>query len=116
MKNRLLIVILLITAVSFGQTYEGMEFYKSGKPKSYKTYKESNGKYELVKSINVYENGQKKEEKTYKGVNRYGVPIKDGIWTEWYENGQKYEEVNYTNGEPNGLWNYWYENGQKTSE
>ena len=112
MKNTLLIVILLITAVSFGQTYEGMEFYKSGKPKSYKTYKESNGKYELVKSINVYENGQKKEEKTYKGVNRYGVPIKDGIWTEWYENGQKYREGTYKDGNIVGIWTSWNENGE----
>ena len=112
MKNTLLIVILLITAVSFGQTYEGMEFYKSGKPKSYKTYKESNGKYELVKSITVYENGQKKEEKTYKGVNRYGVPIKDGIWTEWYENGQKYREGTYKDGNIVGIWTSWNENGE----
>jgi hypothetical protein len=112
MKNTLLIVILLITAVSFGQTYEGMEFYKSGKPKSYKTYKESNGKYELVKSINVYENGQKKEEKTYKGVNRYGVPIKDGIWTEWYENGQKYREGTYKDGNIVGIWTSWTETGE----
>ena len=112
MKNTLLIVILLITAVSFGQTYEGMEFYKNGKPKSYKTYKESNGKYELVKSINVYENGQKKEEKTYKGVNRYGVPIKDGIWTEWYENGQKYREGTYKDGNIVGIWTSWTETGE----
>ena len=112
MKKTLLIVILLITAVSFGQTYEGMEFYKSGKPKSYKTYKESNGKYELVKSITVYENGQKKEEKTYKGVNRYGVPIKDGIWTEWYENGQKYREGTYKDGNIVGIWTSWNENGE----
>ena len=116
MKNILLIVILLITAVSFGQTYEGMEFYKSGKPKSYKSYKESNRKYELVKIITLYENGQKKEEKTYKGVNRYGVPIKDGIWTWWHENGQKKSKRTYKDGEADGLWTWWHENGQKDYE
>ena len=115
--KKILLIVLFITGVCFGQTYElAEEFYENGLPKVIKTFKESNDKYELVKSINVYENGQKKEEKTYKGVNRYGVPIKDGIWTWWHENGQKKSKRTYKDGEADGLVTMWYENGQKKQE
>ena len=111
--KKILLIVLFITGVCFGQTYElAEEFYENGLPKVIKTFKESNDKYELVKSINVYENGQKKEEKTYKGVNRYGVPIKDGIWTWWHENGQKKQEGTWKDGNIVGIWTSWNENGE----
>ena len=96
MKKTLLIAVLFITTICIGQTYEGMEFYENGQPKSIKTYKESNDKYELVKSISLYENGQKEKENTYKN----GKP--NGKWTEWYNTGQKKIEVAYKGGNKDG--------------
>ena len=107
MKKILLLITLFITAVCFGQTYElAEEFYENGLPKVIKTFKESNDKYELVKSISLYENGQKEKENTYKN----GIP--NGKWTEWHNNGEKSKEVTYKDGVKNGNWTYWYENGQ----
>ena len=64
--KKILLIVLFITGVCFAQKYEGMEFYDNGQPKSIKTYKESNDKFELIKSIFVYKNGQKEYERTYK--------------------------------------------------
>ena len=130
--KKILLIILFITGVCFAQKYEGMEFYPNGKLKSIKTYKESNDKFELIKSISVYENGQKQDEGTYKDGKM------DGLYTWWYENGQKKLEGNYRNGDGsypdyfdglpdwknetppfggrNGKWTGWHENGQKEKE
>ena len=110
MKKTLLIV-LFITGVCFAQTYEGMEFYNDGTPKSIKTYKESNDKFELINSISIYGNGQKEEEATFKDGE------KDGLVIGWHRNGQKSSEENYKDGKiDDGLVTRWYENGQKKSE
>ena len=134
MKKTLLIAVLFITTICIGQTYEGMEFYENGQPKSIKTYKESNDKYELVKSISLYENGQKEKENTYKNgkpngkwaewhsngekskEGTYKDGVKNGKWTEWYNTGQKKIEVAYKGGNKDGLWSKWYDNGQKAKE
>ena len=71
--KKLLLIILFITGVCFAQKYEGMEFYDNGKPKSFKTYKVSKGKIELVKAITQHENGQKKEEGTFKDGEEDGL-------------------------------------------
>ena len=110
MKKRLQIAVLCITAICFGQTYEGMEFYENGKPKSIKTYKESNEKFELIEYISLYGNGQKSKKETYKN----GKP--NGKWTEWHSNGQKSKEGTYKDGLKNGNWTEWYENGHKKDE
>ena len=83
MKHTLLIItaLMLIVGFSNAQTHKGMEFYENGEPKSIKTYKELNDKFELVKSISLYENGQKEEEGTYKDGE------KDGEWIYYNENG-----------------------------
>jgi antitoxin component YwqK of YwqJK toxin-antitoxin module len=134
MKKTLLIITLFITGVCFAQKYEGMEFYDNGKPKSFKTYKVSKGKIELVKAITWHENGQKGLEETYKDGKEDGLITKwyengqksfegtykdgkeDGLRTEWYENGQKGLEVTYKDGKREGLITKWYENGQKEYE
>ena len=109
--KKILLIVLFITGVCFGQTYElAEEFYENGLPKVIKTFKESNDKYELVKSISLYENGQKKKENTYKNGKS------NGKWTEWYENGQKSIEGTYKEGKYDGKWTQWYENGQKSIE
>ncbi len=120
MKQTLLIITALMLVVGCsnvnGQTYTGMEFYKSGEPKSIKTYKELNDKFELVKSISLYENGQKSSERTYKGVDSsYGYPINHGKWTYWHSNGQKSREQTFKDGklikeahwdEDGNVWDY----------
>jgi antitoxin component YwqK of YwqJK toxin-antitoxin module len=134
MKKTLLIAVLFVTTICIGQTYEGMEFYVNGQPKSIKTYKESNEKFELVKSITLYENGQKSKEETYKNgkpnskwtewhsngekskEGTYKGGAKNGNWTEWYNTGQKKIEVAYKGGNKDGLWSKWYDNGQKAKE
>ena len=64
MKKTLLIV-LFITGVCFGQTYQlAEEFYENGLPKAIKTYKVSKGKIELFKKTEWYYDGQKAEEGT----------------------------------------------------
>ena len=112
MKHTLLIITALMLVVGFSnaQTHKGMEFYESGEPKSIKTYKELNDKFELVKSISLYENGQKEYERTYKDGKH------DGLWTNWYENGQKKEERTFKDGELDGLYTEWHKNGQKSVE
>ena len=107
MKKTLLIITLFITGVCFAQKYEGMEFYDNGQPKSIKTYKESNDKFELIKSISVYENGQKSSEKTYMNG------LRNGKWTYWYENGEKWKEGPFKDGKEDGLWTYWDNDGSK---
>ena len=134
MKKRLQIAVLCITAICFGQTYEGMEFYENGKPKSIKTYKESNEKFELIEYISLYGNGQKSKKETYKNgkpngkwtewhsngqkskEGTYKDGLKNGNWTEWYITGQKNIEEAYKNDKRDGKWAYWYENGQKSIE
>ena len=91
------------------------ETYGNAVPKIIKTYKESNDKFELVKSISLYENGQKSSEDNYKDGKG------DGKWTTWYENGQKWYEgyiktINDTTAVWNGLKTQWYVNGQKEKE
>ena len=134
--KKLLLIILFITGVCFGQTYQlAEEFYENGLPKAIKTYKVSKGKIELVKAITWHENGQKEKEGTYKDGK------KDGLWTEWnwdgwklgeetykdgkedlrlktkwYEDGQKEEEGTYKDGKKDGLRTYWLPNGQKFRE
>mgnify|MGYP003976376903 CR=1 FL=1 len=66
MKKTLLIV-LFITGVCFGQTYQlAEEFYENGLPKVIKTYKVSKGKIEIVKEVSWHKNGQMEWEKNYK--------------------------------------------------
>ncbi|MDP6134565.1 MAG: toxin-antitoxin system YwqK family antitoxin [Candidatus Marinimicrobia bacterium] len=109
--KKILLIVLFITGVCFGQTHEfAEEFYKNGIPKVIKTYKESNDKYELVKFISLYENGQKEKENTYKDGKL------NGKWTEWHSNGQKSKEGTYKDGLNNGNWTEWYNNGQKKIE
>jgi len=109
--KKILLIVLFITGVCFGQTHEfAEEFYKNGIPKVIKTYKESNDKYELVKFISLYENGQKEKENTYKN----GKP--NGKWTGWHSNGQKSKEGTYKDGVKNGYWTEWYNTGQKKIE
>ena len=112
MKHTLLITtaLMLIVGFSNAQTHKGMEFYENGEPKSIKTYKESNDKFELVKSISLYSNGHKYSERTYKDG------YQDGLATHWYENGQKESELYWINGEVDGYTIYWTEDGQIESE
>ena len=109
MKKTLLIV-LFITGVCFAQKYEGMEFYPNGKPNSFKTYKVSKGKIEIVKEVGWHKNGQKKQEGAYKDGE------KDGLYTKWYEDGQKEREGTLKDGTKHGIWTDWYENGKKEYE
>ena len=107
MKKKLLIV-LFITGVCFGQTYDHFEdTYSNGFPKVIKTYKDSKGKFDLIKSISLYNNRQKKKVETYKDGKR------DGLWTEWYENGQKETEGTYKDGKEDGLFTKWSNDGLK---
>ena len=109
--KKILLIVLFITGVCFGQTHEfAEEFYKNGIPKVIKTYKESNDKYELVKFISLYENGQKEKENTYKNGKL------NGKWTGWHSNGQKSKEGTYKDGVKNGYWTEWYNTGQKKIE
>ena len=120
--KKILLIVLFITGVCFGQTHEfAEEFYKNGIPKVIKTFKESKGKFELVKSISLHENGQKRLEETWKDGER------DGKWTGWHENGQKSSEITYKNGKQyiirtykdgkrEGFWTWWYAYGQKFYE
>ena len=115
MKKTFLIITLFITGVCFGQTNQSTEeFYENGRPKSTKTYKESNDLEnswkDLVKEITWNENGHKSYEVTYKEGE------KDGLWTYWNENGQKEQEITFKDDEKDGLWTAWYENGQKIFE
>jgi len=92
MKKTLLIV-LFITGVCFGQTYQlAEEFYENGLPKVIKTYKVSKGKIEIVKEVGWHKNGQKKSEGTYKDG------IKDGKWIHSTDIGNGKYEVKYTKG------------------
>ena len=130
-----ILLILFITGVCFGQTYElAEEFYSNGFPKVIKTYKVSKGKIEIVKRINWHFNGQKEKVMTYKDGERdgkwtrwnengqkseegtYKDGIEDGLSTWWYKNGQKWREETYKDGKKDGLYTRWYENGQKESE
>ena len=70
--KKTLLLILFVTGVCFGQTYDQIEkTYDNGFPKVIKTYKVSKDKMELVKVIEWFENGQKKS-KQYKNqkINR----------------------------------------------
>ena len=92
MKKTLLIV-LFITGVCLGQTYQlAEEFYENGLPKVIKTYKVSKGKIEIVKEVGWHKNGQKKSEGTYKDG------IKDGKWIHSTDIGNGKYEVKYTKG------------------
>ena len=109
--KKILLIVLFITGVCFGQTYQlAEEFYENGLPKAIKTYKVSKGKIELVKAITWHENGQKYMEGAYKDGE------KDGLSTSWHENGQKRAEGTFKNGKEDGLWTEWYQNGQKSSK
>jgi len=111
-KTALIITaLMLIVGFSNAQTYQFAEtFYDNGMPKVIKTFKESKGKFELVKSISLYENGQKSDEDNYKDGKR------DGKWADWRENGQKEEEGTHKDGKRYGKWTFWYKNGQKSQE
>ena len=109
MKHTLLITtaLMLVVGCSNAQTYQFAEtFYDNGLPKFIKTFKESKGKFELVKSISLYSNGQKRSEWTYKDGEL------DGQVTSWYENGQKDWEDTFKDGEFIER-TYWNEDGNK---
>ena len=132
MKKTLLIALLLIVGVCFGQTYDQIEeTYESGLPKVIKTYKVVKGKLQLVKEMNWYSNGQKSVEGKWSVIDdeRFGKHYnKNGKWTFWYKNGVKSKEGSYsihlniynndsTYSYPkHDKWTYYYENGQKKEE
>ena len=94
MKHTLLIITALMLVIGCSESDAQQkvitvtETYGNAVPKIIKTYKESNDKFELVKSISLYRNGQKESEGTFKDG------LKDRKWTYWDENGQKrYEET-----------------------
>ena len=123
MKQTLLITTALMLVVGCSESDAQQkvitvtETYGNAVPKIIKTYKESNDKFELVKSISLDENGQKEYEGTYKDGEL------DGKTTSWhyngqmyYENGQKWLERTYKDGELDGKSTWYYENGQKQQE
>ena len=90
-------------------------WYENGQKRVEETYKDGNA--DGAWTYWHEKTGQKRSEGTFKGVNRYGIPIKDGKWTDWYENGQKRTEITYKDGKWNGKWTEWHEKtGQKVSE
>ena len=55
-------------------------------------------------------------ERTYKGLDKWGDPQLDGVYTGWYDNGQKRSYGTYKVGNKDSQWTYWYKNGQKMDE
>jgi len=116
MKRLLLIVLPLLLIVGCSKQIIHTETYDNKNIKSITFHKKTRNRIEIVKSEEYHDDGQKKEEGTYKGVDKFGDPIIDGLWTNWYYNGQKEHERTFKDGNKDGLYTLWYVSGQKRVE
>jgi antitoxin component YwqK of YwqJK toxin-antitoxin module len=105
--KKILLILLTIPLIGFGQKEVKKTYYDNGQLKWYFTY--LNGFPDGIQK-EYYENGQLESEGQYK--DRYIT----GIWKGYYENGQLKYEGNYTDGEKDGMWKRFYENGQLLSK
>ena len=101
--KKLLLILLCLPFIGFGQIHYIEEFHENGKLSiryGIKDYK-FEGPFK-----SYYKNGQLKAEGMNKNDNR------EGFWKFYHENGKLDGEGNFNNDKKEGLWKYYHENGQ----
>lgn len=103
MKNKIIILSLLIGNILFSQINEHKTYYENGNIKEIGSYINSlkEGSWKTY-----FENGQIMEEGSYKNG------LRDGEWKEYYENGQADFIASYKKGMANGNVIAYHENGE----
>lgn len=106
MYRILLLTLSIALFTACNKTSVKKELYSDGKLKSEKTFKEINGKEQLVKEVVYHPNGKKYIE------GNYDNELRDGYWASWYSNGNLWSEGEFKAGKSNGKRTVYHENGK----